>query len=192
MRLLGALALTVSILAGCTIHSVALPPTPNVVAKQRVPGSCELVIVGAFDEERCTETEGLKDLCISNLRTAVDYGVRSAVDAFFVPDSAKYRATFKVVELTHAREGSVLAGRNQSLASVALYMRWQFTLVAADGTQLVADAETTKGPIVFVNVNETDGALKALLTTVADRIGTVMNEAPLSPKPARAASGTPI
>lgn len=86
----------------------------------------------------------------------------------------------------------MLAGPYQSLASVALYMRWQFTLVAADGTQLVAHAETTKGPIVFVNVKETDGALKALLTTVADRIGTLMNEAPLSPKPASTVSGTPI
>lgn len=72
MRFLGALALTLSMLAGCTIHSVALPPTPNVVAKQRVPGSCELVIVGAIDEERCTETKGLKELCITNLRTAID------------------------------------------------------------------------------------------------------------------------
>jgi hypothetical protein len=173
----GAIALSLVLIASaCTVNSQARIPDPNVLAERQTGGSFEIDVSSVPEAAHCSAQGGLKDLCVTQFRTAIGGGLQKVLSQFV--DKSKpgpaYSATFKLVEFSH----SATSGAGPRVGpSVKVTMRWQFVLKQA-GDKVVAQlAETTDGPEQLSHPDAADKAIKSLLNAVMEQIAGVLNAA---------------
>ena len=168
---------------GCTIGAVAPTPRPNVLAKRHLSGTSTVDVSSVPDGPVCSKTAGLKDYCVERFRGSFDEGLKILLGEYVKPGGSEaYNATFKLVEFTHS-PGSMGA---PGMGTVEVSLRWQFTLLDASGREIVALAETTKGPKTLMHVGDGDAVVGALIDATLERIGAALNQADLAPPSAAA------
>lgn len=157
------------------MNAVAQAPTPNVLPQHETAAGIAAGIEGIEDAQYCSHTAGLKDLCVTQLRSALDGALPKMLEQFFHGGDSKYKATFRFVELTHNFASATAPGVNPA---VRVSMKWQFVLESPDGKKVLQLAETTEGPNAFTNVYQLDAIVKELLSAVLERIAQDLNKLP--------------
>jgi hypothetical protein len=179
------------IASGCVIHAEASPPVLNILPRPILPGAAMVRlenIPSGPQAQLCSETSGVKDLCITNLLPSVQRGFDALLPGFFQPGSPnRLEARFRVVQFSHS-----VTSVTKDAATVELRMKWQFEVRAPDGTPLIQLAEETVGPERLANVFASDKAVTALLSAVFDRIGAGLMSMPTPQPVSTAVAAQPV
>lgn len=165
---------------GCTINATALTPAPNVLAGDQFPGTVTAEVTGVTDEKLCSHTDGLKDFCVTEFKTALTTGLSDTLPSFFSGNGEPHTASFKLVEFSHEYAS---AGGEGVAVAVRLAMKWQFVLRATSGKVVFQTTGRTVGPKPLVNTGQADDATKALMSAVIEEIAAGLNKAELSAPP---------
>jgi hypothetical protein len=60
---------------GCSVSFVAPKPQANFVAQVKLNGTPQIEVTGAVDAEQCHSTPGIKDICVTGLKRAMQAGL---------------------------------------------------------------------------------------------------------------------
>lgn len=166
-----ALLLPLALLLCACGSAVGVPALSTSVdaPKTKSPGQVTLDLGPLSDDAVCSKKEGLEQLCIDGLRTAIEEGLRAAVDAQFDGQGAKYLAKFRFNKFSHAKQDG----------GVAVSFAWRFTMVRQDGEPVLMLDEQTTGPDVVAPEADPAPAIGAALNAVLDNIAETMASAEL-------------
>jgi hypothetical protein len=133
--------------------------------------------------ETCSQTPGLKELCVTGLRDSLAAGLEEVLNLHYAKtaDAPEHTSTFRMVELTL----SASSGGSNGTATAEIAMKWQFVLQDAAGQPVLQLAERTVSPMKLQHIDATDSVLKSLVEAVVERVSSEVaranNEAPRLP-----------
>jgi hypothetical protein len=166
------LALLLLALLGVACSSAVMAPTPMSTVDpppSKSAGQVKLDLGPLSDDPVCSHAEGLDDLCVQGLRTAMEHGIRTVLDAQFDGSGPEYLAKFRFAKLTHA----------QVEGEVEISFAWQFVLVSKEGDPVLMLNERTTGPEMVAAGDDPEAAVGAALGAVLDGIAEPMASAEL-------------
>jgi len=152
-------------LAACS-SSVSVPqlaPTGDPPTR-KASGNPKLDLGSLGDDAVCSKPEGLEELCISGLRTAMEDGLGSVLAAQFDGSGDRYLARFRFGKFSHA----------QTDGGIAVSFAWRFTLVGQDGEPVLMLDEQTTGPEPYQPGADPAPAIGAALDAVLDNVAETM------------------
>jgi hypothetical protein len=193
MRSIRRLAVTAVLgwmLAGCTVHTVAPTPTPNIIPRGRLQTPFTIGRLVAPREEVCSSHEGLKDLCVERFHDSFESGLNALLSSYMPSADAAhavFTAEFQLVEFRHSPASAL---QDNGMVEVEVALRWQFALRDKSGEAVVKIAETTVGPVRLFHVGAAEKAIGALVNATLERIGGAMNSAPIWATPPASEGGS--
>ena len=96
------IACWVGFCCGCSSLQVAArPPGPVVNNTQSVAGTALTDVSDVPHGQACASSFGAKELCVTDLRVAFDYGLKNVAQAVFKGTGPRYVLTFRVIEFAH-------------------------------------------------------------------------------------------
>jgi hypothetical protein len=153
--------------AACS--SAVMAPTPSSSVEppaSKSAGQVKLDLGPLADEPVCSKVDGLEQLCVGGLRSAMEQGLRAVLDAQFDGAGPEYLAKFRFSKLSHG----------QADGEVAVTFAWTFTLVGKDTGPVLMLDERTAGPETFAPGADPEpavgAALEAVLDAIAEPVGT--------------------
>jgi hypothetical protein len=169
------LAIGLSIASGCAAPSALTAPPPELrtEAKHARDGSFELDLVDLSDERVCARHPKFNDFCVTELRRAIEAGVRGVLGQFIHTGKPgdRYVASFRLLEFSQT---PVYFG-DGDFEQQKITVRWRFDLRNEAGDRLLGLTESTNRTLR--DLRKTRDTLKALLEDVMERIGEALNEA---------------
>ncbi|MBW2527638.1 MAG: hypothetical protein JRI23_25880 [Deltaproteobacteria bacterium] len=165
------LALLFALLA-VACSSAVMAPTPMSSVdppESKVAGKVKLDLGPLSDDPVCSKAEGLDDLCVQGLRTAMEQALRSVIDAQFDGSGTDYLAKFRFAQLSHAEVDG----------EVEITFGWQFLLVSKGDEPVLMLNERTTGPETVKPGADPEQAVGAALSAVLDGIAEPMAAAEL-------------
>ena len=162
--------LVATFLAGCSISVQAPIAKPNYVAGTQFPSPAKGSVTGATDAETCSQTPGIKELCVTGLKSALEGPFSKMVSEFSGTGDGVVDATLEVVEVTLAPAAVDARGL---VADAYMQMKWKLILKDSSGKTVAAVAETT---VAVGSAFAAEDAFGALEAAVLERAAVVLKE----------------
>jgi hypothetical protein len=160
------LVLAVLATACARIEVGARPPAQPTGVTQDIAGSAVVDVSEVPHGQYCAHAHGQKELCITDLRVAFEYGLKSVTESFFEGEGPRYTVTFRMLELSHVPVSLTSPGE-RSLSHVT--MQWQLLLKDNRGKVVMAVSDTTRSPKQIYYERDADEAVQRLVeVTLAD------------------------
>ena len=154
-----------ALVAACGPTVVSVPTLSPTIAMPESPtsGSYELNIAGFSDDAICSKMPDiaeLPELCVADLRTEVEAGLRGVLDAHFDGKGKAYQAKFRFKKFAHEKKG----------LGVGVSFAWELTFVDPDDNPLLMLDEVTEGSAVINESVDADTAVTSALNAVLDQV----------------------